>query len=148
MPIGAREVGNRAHLGCRGLSGRGNPSIRTAEELEALKLTLVGFLFSHRTPERRVGDWLEEVQRTLLADTLKKEPTLRDETVSVEVLLRACGPEGKLAELTVAGFGGKGGSPSHINLITLHSAKGLEFDVVVMMGMDQGKIPSLAAKTM
>lgn len=32
-------------------------------------------------------------------------------------------------------------------LITLHSAKGLEFDAVIMMGMDQGKIPSWAAKT-
>ena len=124
-----------------------NPGIRTAEELHTLKLTLVGFLFSHRTPERRVGDWLEEARRALLSDTLKREPTLRDETVSVEALLRACGPEGKLSELTVAGFGGKGGSPVHINLITLHSAKGLEFDVVIMMGMDQGKIPSWAAKT-
>jgi UvrD-like helicase C-terminal domain len=124
-----------------------NPSIRTEMELHALKLALVGFLFSHRTPERPVGNWLEEARRALLAVTLKKEPTLRDETVSVETLLRACGPEGKLADLTVAGFGGKGGSPAHINLITLHSAKGLEFDVVIMMGMDQGKIPSWAAKT-
>jgi len=124
-----------------------NPSIRTEEELHALKLALVGFLFSHRTPARRVGDWLEDVRQALLANTLKREPTLRDEAVSVDALLRACGPVGKLAELTVAGFGGKGGSPAHINLITLHSAKGLEFDVVIMMGMDQGKIPSWAART-
>ena len=32
-------------------------------------------------------------------------------------------------------------SDSWTYLITLHSAKGLEFDAVVMMGMDQGKVP-------
>jgi DNA helicase-2/ATP-dependent DNA helicase PcrA len=124
-----------------------NASIRSEADLHALKVTLVGFLFSHRTYERRVGDWLAEARRTLLADTLRKEPALRDEAASLEALLRVCGPEGKLADLTVAGFGGQGGSPDHLNLITLHSAKGLEFDVVVMMGMDQGKIPSWGART-
>lgn len=124
-----------------------NPSIRTEAGLHTLKLVLVGFLFSHRTPERGVGDWLTEARQVFLSDTLTREPTLRDEVVAIDGLVRVCGLEGKLAELTVAGFGGKGGSPDHLNLITLHSAKGLEFDVVVMMGMDQGKIPSWSAKT-
>ena len=33
------------------------------------------------------------------------------------------------------------GSADHLKLITLHSAKGLEFDMVCMMGLDQGIIP-------
>jgi DNA helicase II / ATP-dependent DNA helicase PcrA len=65
----------------------------------------------------------------------------------VQNLLRVCGDNGKLKELTVAGLGGQAGSPDHLNLITLHSAKGLEFDVVVMMGLEQGRMPSWAAKT-
>ena len=72
---------------------------------------------------------------------------MRDESVAVANLLRVCGKDGKLNELTVAGLGGQAGSPEHLNLITLHSAKGLEFDVVVMMGMDQGRMPSWAART-
>jgi DNA helicase-2/ATP-dependent DNA helicase PcrA len=124
-----------------------NLSIRTEAELHTLKLVLVGFLFSHRMPERRARDWLVEARQALLVDTLKREPSLRDETVALEALFRGCGPDGKLVDITVAGFGGQGGSPDHLNLITLHSAKGLEFDVVVMMGMDQGKMPSYAAKT-
>jgi DNA helicase-2/ATP-dependent DNA helicase PcrA len=35
----------------------------------------------------------------------------------------------------------RGRSPDHLNLTTLHSAKGLEYDVVVMLGMEEGRIP-------
>jgi len=124
-----------------------NPTTRADTDRHALKLALVGFLFSHRAPKHRAGDWLAEARQELLADTCRREPTLRDEAASVEGLLRVFGPEGKLTELTVAAFGGQGGSPNHLNLITLHSAKGLEFDVVVMLGMDQGKVPSWSARS-
>ena len=46
-----------------------------------------------------------------------------------------------MAHWTVTVFAGQGGSPDHLNLVTLHSAKGLEFRVVIMMGMEQGRIP-------
>ena len=124
-----------------------NPSIRTETELLRLKVSLVGFLFSHRTPGYAAATWLNEVYELLLAAMLKRETTFRDEIPTVTNLMRVCGKDGKLKELTVAGLGGQAGSPDHLNLITLHSAKGLEFDVVVMMGMEQGRMPSWAAKT-
>lgn len=124
-----------------------NPSVRTESSLYSLKLSLVRFLFGHRKPNVLASDWLKEAYGLLLAATLKREPTLRDETAALANLMRACGKDGKLKELTVATLGGQAGSPEHLNLITLHSAKGLEFDVVVMMGMDQGKLPSWAART-
>jgi DNA helicase-2/ATP-dependent DNA helicase PcrA len=83
----------------------------------------------------------------LLKEVLKREVTLRDESAAVVNLLRVTGKNGKLNELTVAGLGGQAGSPEHLNLVTLHSAKGLEFDVVVMMGMEQGRMPNWSAKT-
>ena len=39
------------------------------------------------------------------------------------------------------GFSGQVGRPDHLNLITLHSSKGLEFEVVIMLGLDQGDLP-------
>jgi DNA helicase-2/ATP-dependent DNA helicase PcrA len=124
-----------------------NPSIRTESELFRLKVSLVGFLFTHRTPGVAAATWLNEAYHLLLSALLKREPTFRDEIAAVTNLMRVCGKDGKLKELTVAGLGGQAGSPDHLNLITLHSAKGLEFDVVVMMGMEQGRMPSWAAKT-
>jgi DNA helicase-2/ATP-dependent DNA helicase PcrA len=82
-----------------------------------------------------------------LKEVLKRAATLRDESAAVVNLLRVTGKKGKLNELTVAGLGGQAGSPDHLNLVTVHSAKGLEFDVVVMMGMEQGRMPNWSAKT-
>jgi DNA helicase-2/ATP-dependent DNA helicase PcrA len=124
-----------------------NSSIRTESELFRLKVALVGFLFSHRTPEVAAALWLNEAFQALLAPVLKRESTLRDEGVAVKNLMRVCAKDEKLQELTVAGLGGQAGSRDHLNLITLHSAKGLEFDVVVMVGMEQGRMPSFAART-
>lgn len=124
-----------------------NPSIRTESGLHDLKLALVGFLFSHRMKDQLARDWLADAWRVLLAETLEKEPTLHDEKAACVNLMRVCGSGAKLADLTVAALGGQAGSSEHLNLITLHSAKGLEFDAVIMMGMDQGRIPSWSAKT-
>jgi DNA helicase-2/ATP-dependent DNA helicase PcrA len=48
---------------------------------------------------------------------------------------------GKLEGLDLKSLGGRDGSPSHVNLLTLHSAKSCEYDVVIMVGMDVGTMP-------
>jgi DNA helicase-2/ATP-dependent DNA helicase PcrA len=48
---------------------------------------------------------------------------------------------GKLEGLDLKSLGGRDGSPSHVNLLTLHSTKGCEYDVVIMVGMDVGTMP-------
>jgi DNA helicase-2/ATP-dependent DNA helicase PcrA len=48
---------------------------------------------------------------------------------------------GPLADLDLASLGGRDGSPLHLNLLTFHSAKGCEYDVVIMVGLDQGSLP-------
>src|SRR5205823_9757756 len=80
-------------------------------------------------------------------DMLSREPRLADDKRKVLKLLEACAPDGPLSAFTVAFFGGQGGSPDHIRLTTLHSAKGLEYDVVVLMGLEEGRIPSYSDGT-
>ncbi len=72
---------------------------------------------------------------------------LSDEALKVTNILGLCEPGKKLAGWSVVQFGGQGGSPDHLNLMTFHSAKGLEFDVVFMLGLDQGIIPSYNENT-
>jgi len=124
-----------------------NKNDRSARARLYLRRSLVRFLFSHRFEEMLVRDWLSKFYSECLSQTLGQERTLRHEKEALENLLDVCSEGGKLEDLTLAVFAGQAGSPDHLNLITLHSAKGLEFDVVIMMGMDQGKIPSWAASS-
>jgi DNA helicase II / ATP-dependent DNA helicase PcrA len=47
----------------------------------------------------------------------------------------------RLADLDLASLGAREGSPKHLSLLTLNSAKGCEYDVVMMVGMDMGGKP-------
>ncbi len=98
------------------------------------------FLLSHRSGELPLRDWLTRFWKDCLG-TLDSDTTLRDERDVLASVTEASKVNGAIGEWNVRLFGGQGGSPDHLNLITLHSAKGLEFRVVVMMGMEQGRIP-------
>jgi DNA helicase-2/ATP-dependent DNA helicase PcrA len=118
-----------------------NEGLRTDGEQRKLQIALVRFLYSHRNPNISLHEWLTKFMKIGLEDALKREPRLRDDKTRVENLLKIASPGKPFAAFTVSFFGGQGGSPEHLNLTTLHSAKGLEYDVVIMMGLEQGRIP-------
>ena len=105
------------------------------------RVDLVRFLLSHRDGELPLRDWLTSLRRDCLGTVLDSDTTFRDERDALASVAEASKRGGVISEWNVHRFGGQGGSPDHLNLITLHSAKGLEFRVVVMMGMEQGRIP-------
>lgn len=43
--------------------------------------------------------------------------------------------------MTLGQFSGLGEGNDRVNLSTLHSSKGREFDVVILFGIDEGRIP-------
>lgn len=86
--------------------------------------------------------WIKGLNAECLQKHLTADPTMREELVTLEKIIAEAQPGNRLAGWTVFQFGGQGGSPNHLNLMTLHSSKGLEFDVTVLFGMDQGIIPS------
>jgi DNA helicase-2/ATP-dependent DNA helicase PcrA len=106
-----------------------------------LKVRLLRFLLSHRDPDLLLHAWLTEFRTDCLESILDGDATLRDERDAMATVTGASAAAGPMAQWTVSIFGGQGGSPDHLNLVTLHSAKGLEFRVVIMMGMEQGRIP-------
>ena len=120
---------------------------RTRRDQDQLRIALATFLFSARSPNRLLSDWLQTFRESCLDAALSKKPELRDELDALETLAEATRSDIRMEGFTVAAFGGQRGSSEHLNLITLHSAKGMEFDVVVLMGMDQGKLPSWAARS-
>jgi DNA helicase-2/ATP-dependent DNA helicase PcrA len=64
-----------------------------------------------------------------------------DEREAFDELVAVCGEGGDLSELDIGVFAGKSGSPRHVVLMNLHTAKGTEFNNVILVGMDQGRMP-------
>jgi DNA helicase-2/ATP-dependent DNA helicase PcrA len=118
-----------------------NKTIRSDADRRKLQVALVRFLHRHRDPETPLHSWLRELLEECLQTTLKREPTLRDDRDKVLQLLRVTSPGEDLEGITVSFFGGQRGSADHLTLTTLHSAKGLEYDVVIMFGLEEGRIP-------
>jgi len=120
-------------------------SLSKDSEITKCRRVLVKFLFSSRSPDMRLLEWLYAFTKQGLYANIKNEPTMADEVEALKSLHEACKDGKPLAQYTVANFGGQRGSPDRLNLTTIHSAKGLEYDVVIMMGMEQGLIPRYSA---
>lgn len=108
---------------------------------------LVSALCKQRGGGGIVLNWISALDGECLRTHLSADPTMREELVALDKIIAAAQPGKRLADWTVLRFGGQGGSPDHLNLMTLHSSKGLEFDVTVLFGMDQGIIPGYREKS-
>lgn len=106
-------------------------------------LDLVSFLFSHRNGDVILRDWLEEFSTSCLNKWGVMSARFSDAIRVLEQIRSAAQLGSALGTNTVAAFGKQIGAPDHLNLITLHSAKGLEFQVVIMLGLEQGRLPWL-----
>lgn len=120
------------------MSFRRSRLTRLEEQNERVKLT--GFLWEHR------GIWpaeqfLRELRTQMLDELVASQPQLADQAPSVVAMTRAVSAGGALEGITTARLAGGDGAPDQLNLLTLHSAKGTEYDVVIMVGLDQGSFP-------
>jgi DNA helicase-2/ATP-dependent DNA helicase PcrA len=126
---------------------RFNEMMTTQVDRLVLQRELVKFLYSHRNADQPLRDWLSDFRATCLDACLVREPRLREDAVKLTKLAKVCALDARLAGFTVSAFGGQGGAGTHLNLMTLHSAKGLEFDVVIMMVLEEGKLPDYRSNT-
>jgi DNA helicase II / ATP-dependent DNA helicase PcrA len=101
---------------------------------------LVRFLWGNRSASMGFAAWLTGLDTAIVRRRLSEE-MLREERRPFEALLKSAAPGGAYGDATLAVFAGQGGDPSYLRLYTFHKAKGLEFDVVIMIGLDDGKMP-------
>ena len=106
---------------------------------EAQRLTQQ--LWSLRNDDGRARDFVAALRAGMLDALMAKEPRLADQIEQVNRMSAALSPGGPLADHDIVSLGGRDGSPLHLNLLTLHSAKGCEYDVVIMIGLDLGSLP-------
>jgi DNA helicase II / ATP-dependent DNA helicase PcrA len=128
-----------AGLISRWLAFRRGHRMDAAARREAERVT--AFLWDQRAEAESARPFVHAIRTALVDPLTARQPSLADQREQVERLSAAVAPEGPLGELDLKGLGGRDGSPEHLNLLTLHSAKGCEYDVVIMVGMDLGCIP-------
>jgi DNA helicase-2/ATP-dependent DNA helicase PcrA len=109
-------------------------------------LLLVDFLMQSRF-DALLHDWLSRFYAACIRDGIDWEGFHADEKTVLDRLLAAARPGGVLEQMSLGRFATRRGAPDRVHLMTLHGSKGLEFDVVIMMGMDQGTLPSYRDET-
>jgi ATP-dependent DNA helicase Rep/DNA helicase-2/ATP-dependent DNA helicase PcrA len=122
-------------------------SVTRESELLAARKRLIAALFSLRDGALPLHRWLSALRRDVLDDLLQQEAGLAEEEGNLDELIAAAAAGGPLQTFTVQIFGNQGKSPDQINLMTLHSSKGLEFQAAIMVGLENGVFPSGYDKT-
>lgn len=124
--------------GCRLFS----EALTTDEQKSEFGRSLLAHMWQRRNSQCNLFDWLVEIDGALLSPLLVTDGrTLADEKIVLNTLVGRVGPGGDVGQMGIGQFSGEGEGNDRINLSSLHSAKGREFDVTVLFGMDDGRIP-------
>ncbi|RIZ40640.1 ATP-dependent helicase [Pseudomonas putida] len=107
-----------------------------------IRKQLITALFSLRESSLPLHAWLEVLRDAALSTLLLEEPGLADEVDTFNELLAATAKDAALGNFTVQIFANQGKSQDQINLMTLHSSKGLEFQAVLMLALEDGTFPN------
>lgn len=117
--------------------------IITDEELLRNKCSFLNILSNLQKRETPLIQWLSELNKNLLLrkllSSLKESP---EEKEAFDSILSACEDGKPLNDFVVADLAGCGPNANRISLTTLHSSKGLQFDVVIIPGLEEGRLPS------
>jgi superfamily I DNA/RNA helicase len=118
------------------------------DDATALKarVPLIRTLFASRDGSIPLKNWIGGLYTAALKEAFEAEPGLADEFETFKNLYGLTKKDKPLEHFTVEVFANQGRSKDQINLITLHSSKGLEFQGVVMVGLELGDFPSQYAR--
>ena len=99
-------------------------------EASAELQSLTRLLWSLRVEDGLARNFVASLRDGMLDALMAAESSLADQAEQVDRMSTALAVGGALADLDLASLGGRDGSPLHLNLLTLHSAKGCEYDEI------------------
>ncbi len=115
-------------------------------EIIDLKKELMDVLQSSREVKDNLKDWILFFIKTLnVPDLLRNSEQLPDELSNLNNLYKEVSDK-RYKEYDTNKFSKLGKPENQITITTRHSSKGLEFEVVVMMGMDEDHFPGWRIK--
>src|SRR5262249_21710200 len=120
-------------------------ALTVSEHRVAFERQFIAALWNRRHPAQEVHEWLNGMETALLDEYFDRCRSLDEERAILRAFIRRTQNGGDVESMTLAQFAGFGDGADRINLSTLHSAKGREFGVVVLFGIDDGRVPRRGA---
>ncbi|MCB1467499.1 MAG: ATP-dependent helicase [Rhizobiaceae bacterium] len=114
--------------------------LRTDDELLAFQRELLKILWDRRDGNLLLSNWLADLDEAVIEPLTVVCRTLQDEGETLGTFIERT-ITGDCQDMTLGTFAGQGEGNNSLKLSTLHSSKGREFSVVIMFGIDDGRIP-------
>lgn len=113
----------------------------TDAERKELELELIDFL-KPIDPASPVHDWLVDFRAKVISHWAARARTIDEHWPDLDEMIERTTTGGKGPALSIGVFCGDTSGLGALNLSTFHSAKGREFRVVILLGMDSDVIPN------
>lgn len=116
-------------------------SICSEERLADFHRQLIPVLWNARDASLPLHPWLMRLKGQVVDPFAVGCASIRDEMEILAAFVARASPGGDCAEMLLGEMAGDGSQLDRLTLSSLHSAKGREFSVVFLFGMDAGRLP-------
>ena len=105
-------------------------------------------LSAGQDPLIKVERWLSKIEEAMaVKKLLGLNEEVPEEFEAYTSMSQAFSEGGALSDYRVEDLAGCGANANRLCLTTLHSSKGLQFDVIILPGLEEGRLPSWGAKS-
>ncbi len=116
-------------------------NIRSEEQATDFHRALIATLWGAREDTLPLFEWLTRMQTEFVVRLGQQCASMQDELQTLEIFVEKTSLTGDLHDMTLGQLAGQGTGSNSLNLSSLHSAKGREFSLVFLFGMDNGRLP-------
>ncbi|MDC6160144.1 ATP-dependent helicase [Achromobacter xylosoxidans] len=102
---------------------------------------LITCLSALREAAMPLHDWLSQMDDQVMGACREACTGLREDFETLAAFQTRTAPDGDCWQMTLQDMAGDGGFLNRMTLSTLHSAKGREFSVVFLFGLNEGRLP-------